>query len=70
VHRPLLVLADEPTGNLDIDAAKTVLGLLRRLAEESDTTVVMATHSDEAAERADRILTLRDGHLVQSDYGR
>jgi putative ABC transport system ATP-binding protein len=70
VHRPLIVLADEPTGNLDVDAAKTVLGLLRRLAEGAETTVVMATHSDEAAERADRILTLRDGHLVQSDYGR
>jgi putative ABC transport system ATP-binding protein len=70
VHRPLIVLADEPTGNLDVDAAKTVLGLLRRLAEGAETTVVMATHSDEAAERADRILTLRDGHLVQRDYGR
>jgi putative ABC transport system ATP-binding protein len=69
VHRPLLVLADEPTGNLDIDAAKTVLGLLRRLAEESDTTVVMATHSDEAAERADRIRTLRDGRLFDREYG-
>ena len=63
-HRPALVLADEPTGNLDGDAARNVLGLLRRLGGESGTTVVLATHSDEAAAVADRVLTLRDGQVL------
>ncbi|MGQ0589845.1 MAG: hypothetical protein ACT4N8_09990, partial [Sphingosinicella sp.] len=63
--RPALVLADEPTGNLDGDAARRVLELLRRLGGESGTTVVLATHSDEAAAIADRILSLRDGKLVR-----
>ena len=63
-HRPALVLADEPTGNLDGDAARGVLDLLRRLGDESGTTVVLATHSDDAAAVADRILTLRDGRLL------
>jgi putative ABC transport system ATP-binding protein len=62
-HRPLVVLADEPTGNLDADAARQVLHLLRRLAEDAATTVVMATHSEEAAAVADRVLALRDGRL-------
>jgi putative ABC transport system ATP-binding protein len=62
-HRPKIVLADEPTGNLDGDAAGNVLSLLRRLAMDSGTTVILATHSDEAAAVADRTLTLRDGTL-------
>jgi putative ABC transport system ATP-binding protein len=63
-HRPRIVLADEPTGNLDGAAAGDVLSLLRRLAEKSGTTVVVATHSDEAARVATRVLTLRDGKLL------
>jgi ABC-type lipoprotein export system ATPase subunit len=65
-HRPRIVLADEPTGNLDADAARRVLALLRRLASDAGTTVLLATHSDEAAAVADRVLTLRDGRLVDS----
>jgi putative ABC transport system ATP-binding protein len=65
VHRPLVVLADEPTGNLDVESARQVLGLLRRLACESDATVVIATHSAEAAGIADRVLMIVDGRVVE-----
>jgi putative ABC transport system ATP-binding protein len=63
VHGPELVLADEPTGNLDAEAARTVLDLLARLASERKTTVIAATHSAEVASAADRVLRLRDGRL-------
>ncbi|MBI2205460.1 MAG: ABC transporter ATP-binding protein [Candidatus Rokubacteria bacterium] len=63
-HRPAIVLADEPTGNLDAAAAREVLGLLRRLGAEDGATIVMATHSSEAADAADRVVALRDGRLV------
>ena len=61
VHRPAVVLADEPTGNLDGESARHVLALLRSLGAESGATVVMATHSDAAAAIADRVYAIRDG---------
>jgi putative ABC transport system ATP-binding protein len=64
VHDPDLVLADEPTGNLDTDSAGVVLDLLRRLARERKKTVIAATHSAEVAAVADRVLVVRDGRLV------
>jgi putative ABC transport system ATP-binding protein len=70
VHRPLIVLADEPTGNLDSVAAGRLLALLRGLAAESGTTVVVATHSAEAAAVADRVLTVRGGRVVDSPEAR
>ncbi len=63
VHQPPLVVADEPTGNLDSDNGRVILELLRDLSREG-TTVVMATHSDAAAAYAARVLRLRDGELV------
>ena len=63
---PALVLADEPTGNLDSRAAAQVLDLLNALARERGTTVVLVTHSREAAERAERVIALRDGR-IESD---
>ncbi|MGD9600882.1 MAG: ABC transporter ATP-binding protein [Gammaproteobacteria bacterium] len=65
VHRPRLVLADEPTGNLDLETSGTVLTLFRGLIRRHGATVVMATHSLEAARYADRVLRLVDGHLVE-----
>jgi putative ABC transport system ATP-binding protein len=62
-HAPGLVLADEPTGNLDADSARAVLDLLRRLGRERKATVIAATHSPEVAAVADRVLVLRDGRL-------
>jgi putative ABC transport system ATP-binding protein len=64
VHRPAVVLADEPTGNLDSENGARVLELLRRMAGTKETAVVMATHSELAAKSADRILAMRDGRLI------
>jgi ABC-type lipoprotein export system ATPase subunit len=68
-HRPPLVLADEPTGNLDSRAAESVLGLLRELAAREGATVVMVTHSREAAAVADRVVELRDGRVAADTGG-
>jgi putative ABC transport system ATP-binding protein len=63
-HRPAIVLADEPTGNLDRQTGEKVLDLLVRLVRESGTTLIMVTHAEAMAERADRILRLVDGRLA------
>jgi putative ABC transport system ATP-binding protein len=65
VHDPALILADEPTGNLDADTAAGVLQLLDALARETGRTVVMATHSREVIGVADRILGIQRGMLVE-----
>ena len=64
VHDPLLVLADEPTGNLDEDTGQQVMDLLDRLTRAAGKNLVMATHSLENAQRADRVFRLHDGKLV------
>ena len=64
IHRPAVVFADEPTGNLDSVASEEVLGLLRRAVDDFGQTVVMVTHDAEAASHADRLLVLRDGAIV------
>jgi putative ABC transport system ATP-binding protein len=64
VHDPLLVLADEPTGNLDEDTGQQVMALLDRLTRQQGKNLILVTHSHEAAAYADRTLTLRDGKLV------
>lgn len=63
VHRPGLLLADEPTGNLDEVTGQQILALLHRLTRETPTTVVMVTHSREVAALADRRLWLHEGQL-------
>jgi putative ABC transport system ATP-binding protein len=67
VHEPLLVLADEPTGNLDLDTGRQVLDLLDRLTRRAGRTMVMATHSREVVGLADRTFRLQDGRLVETD---
>jgi putative ABC transport system ATP-binding protein len=64
VHDPLLVLADEPTGNLDEETGRQVIALLDRLTRQVDKNLILVTHSAEAAGHADRILYLRDGRLT------
>jgi putative ABC transport system ATP-binding protein len=64
VHDPLLILADEPTGNLDEETGAQMLSLLARLARERNRTLLIVTHSLEAASHADRILRLSHGQLV------
>jgi putative ABC transport system ATP-binding protein len=62
---PPLLLADEPTGNLDSRTAGEVLDLFARLHRERETTLVVVTHSDEVASRAERIIRVRDGKIEQ-----
>ena len=64
VHDPLLILADEPTGNLDEETGAQVMSLLARLAREQNRTLLLVTHSREAAAHADRILRLSHGQLL------
>lgn len=63
-HNPKLVLADEPTGNLDEDTGQRVLQLLLNLTRSANKTLIMATHNPEIAQLADRILRVQDGHLT------
>ncbi len=65
IHKPLLVLADEPTGNLDPSNAQPALQLLREHCSKSGATVLMVTHSANAASFADRTLRLKEGRLVE-----
>jgi ABC-type lipoprotein export system ATPase subunit len=63
VHGPKLLLADEPTGNLDTATSNVILALLRRIARERTTAILMATHSVELMAAADRSIRLRDGRI-------
>lgn len=70
IHRPALVLADEPTGNLDAETGRQVLDIFHRLVRQTGTTMVLVTHSDEVAQLADRVMTIIDGKLVETASGR
>jgi putative ABC transport system ATP-binding protein len=69
IHRPAVVFADEPTGNLDSRSSDEVLALLRQAADEFGQTVVMVTHDAHAASVADRIVVLSDGRVVHDGHG-
>jgi putative ABC transport system ATP-binding protein len=69
VAAPALILADEPTGNLDPALSRDILGLLRTVNEEKGITIVMVTHSPEAAARGDVRAHLVDGRLVGLEHG-
>ena len=62
--RPAIILADEPTGNLDSKTGQDVLSLLKVSAEKYGQTIVMITHNDEIAQLADRVIRIEDGHIV------
>lgn len=64
VHRPRVLFADEPTGNLDSASGERILALLRELSDETRTALLLVTHSNEAAAICHRVLNLRDGVLV------
>jgi putative ABC transport system ATP-binding protein len=64
---PRLVLADEPTANLDSDNAGALLDIMHRLSHEEKTTFLFSTHDSRVMERAERIITLRDGHIVADE---
>jgi len=69
ITRPSIILADEPTGNLDTKNSDAVLKMLRDSSRELNQTVLMITHNPEAAQIADRILTMRDGELIGEEQG-
>jgi putative ABC transport system ATP-binding protein len=63
VHRPALLLADEPTGNLDSENGIKILDLLKQASEDFETTVVVVTHNPQAAQYGNRHFEIRDGTL-------
>lgn len=69
INRPKIVFADEPTGNLDSKNSRGIVELLTELHREEKTTLVLATHSPEIAARADRVIALRDGCIVEKGEG-
>ncbi len=64
VNRPAIVLADEPTGNLDTENSELVLKMFRELNDRFNQTIIMITHNPEAAAACQRIIQMRDGHIV------
>lgn len=66
VNHPSIVLADEPTGNLDTENSNAVLGILRELNHSIGQTILMITHNPEAADFADRVVSMRDGRVIAS----
>jgi len=65
MHQPSLLLADEPTGNLDAETSQETLKLINHLVLRSRTTMIMATHSQEVIEWVDRVLGIEDGKLIE-----
>ena len=63
--KPAIILADEPTGNLDSHTSQDVLGLLKVTGEKFGQTIVMITHNEEIAQMADRIIRIEDGRIVK-----
>ncbi|MFN2509464.1 MAG: ABC transporter ATP-binding protein, partial [Chthoniobacterales bacterium] len=64
IHRPSLLIADEPTGNLDSESAEMVLEILSRIGHERRTTLIVVTHSEDVARAADRRIQMRDGKVI------
>lgn len=64
VNNPSLILADEPTGNLDTKTGEIVLGTFQKLNQEKGVTIILITHEHDVAEHADRIVSIRDGLIV------
>ncbi len=67
INRPAIILADEPTGNLDSENSEVVLNMLKQLNRELNQTIVMITHNPEAAAVASRMIEMRDGIIVKDN---
>ena len=66
--KPSLILADEPTGNLDSQTTQEVIMLLRNTSQKFHQTIIMITHNEQIAQMADRIIRIEDGRVVRGDY--
>ena len=67
IHQPAIILADEPTGNLDQETGQEVLTLLDKLVRQAGKTMIMATHSQEVIGLADRLMSIRDNRLYETE---
>jgi putative ABC transport system ATP-binding protein len=67
VHCPALLVADEPTGNLDSESGQRVISLLQEVHAETGVSILLATHSADVAQAADRVITMRDGRFVSQE---
>ena len=65
VKKPKIILADEPTGNLDFETGNSILQLIESICSSQNSTLIMVTHSTEAMWLADRVFTLKQGQLIQ-----
>ncbi|MDM7922335.1 MAG: hypothetical protein QUS14_08540, partial [Pyrinomonadaceae bacterium] len=66
INSPAIILADEPTGNLDTENSQIVLDMFRKLNEEFNQTIIMITHNPEAAAACSRTIRMRDGRVVEN----
>ena len=66
IHEPTVLIADEPTGNLDSDNGRRILELLHQLNEQSQTAIILATHDESVAHQLDRVVSLRDGQALNT----
>lgn len=69
-NNPALLLADEPTGNLDSENSKEIVALLRKFNREHNQTVIMITHDERIAQSADRIIAIEDGKIVKDEVSK
>ncbi|MDX2137103.1 MAG: ABC transporter ATP-binding protein [Chloroflexota bacterium] len=69
INQPSIILADEPTGNLDTRTGEEIMRLFRQLHSEQGITLILVTHSPEIAQQADRIIAMRDGEVVEDHHG-
>ena len=65
MNHPALLLADEPTGNLDSENSKEIISLLRKFNKENNQTVIIITHDERIALSADRVITIEDGRITR-----
>lgn len=70
VNNPALLLADEPTGNLDSENSKGIIAMLRQFNHEFNQTVIIITHDEQIALSADRMIAIEDGHIVRDEVNR
>ena len=69
INEPAILLADEPTGNLDSENSKEIISLLRKFNHENNQTVIIITHDERIALAADRIIEIADGQIVRDEIG-